>query len=429
MLPVIALLGRPNVGKSTLFNYLTRSRDALVADMPGLTRDRQYGFGKVGRQPFMVIDTGGLASAEGEPTEVEELMAVQSWAALEEADAVIFMVDGRAGLNAGDEALVPQLREAGKKVWLAVNKTERLEKAMVVADFHELGLGKPTGISATHAEGVVNLVNEILEDLDFPLSKPVTEKDGIRVAMVGRPNVGKSTLINRLIGEERLVTMDMPGTTRDSVAVPFESDGKKYTLIDTAGMRRRSRIDVAIEKFSVIKTMQAIEEANVVVLVLDAHSEIAEQDAKLLGLILQRGRALVIAMNKWDGLETDDKTYLKTELVRRFPYADFVRYHFISALHGTGIRDVMESVDEAHKAAFAELTTKRLNQVLEGAVQTNPPPLSGGRRAKLRYAHQGGRNPPRIIIHGSLTDKLPDSYTRFLANLYRKPCNTMYPFH
>lgn len=416
MLPVIALLGRPNVGKSTLFNQLTRSRDALVADQPGLTRDRQYGFGKLGPRPYIVIDTGGLTEEQG----IDALMLKQSMKALTEADVAIFVVDGRAGLSADDQRVANELRKSGKPVWLAVNKTEGMPGDLVSAEFHSLGLGQPHPISSAHGQGVADLLDQVLAP--FPDDDPEMEDetDRIRVAVIGRPNVGKSTLINRLIGEERLVAFDQPGTTRDAVAVPFERDGVKYTLVDTAGVRRKGRVEEAIEKFSIVKTLQAVEQAHVVIMVFDAREGITDQDASLAGLALHRGRALVLTVNKWDGLAPDKRDRVKVEVDLRLPFLSFARLHYISALHGTGVGDLFASVREAHSAAMSELSTSELTRVLEEAVQQHQPPLVRGRRIKLRYAHQGGKRPPVIVVHGNQTESTPEAYRRYLENTFRE---------
>lgn len=417
MLPVIALVGRPNVGKSTFFNFVTRSRDALVADVPGLTRDRQYGFGRVGPRPYVVVDTGGL---DGEGDGIMGLMARQTLKAFEEADAAIFLVDGRAGLTSADQTIAAQLRRAGKPLYLAVNKTEGMDAAMVTGEFHALGLGEPHAVAAAHGYGVADLMHEILDALppDQDGEAP-TDESRVHVAVIGRPNVGKSTLINRLLGEERLIAFDQPGTTRDSIFVPFEREGRKYTLIDTAGVRRRARVSEMIEKFSIVKTLQAIDRAQVVIAVLDAREGIAEQDASLLGLAVERGRALVIAVNKWDGLDTDQRNNVKRLIDVKLPFLDFARLFFISALHGTGVGDVMRAVDQAHRAANREISTPEMTRVLEAAIKQHQPPIVKGRRIKLRYAHQGGRNPPVIVIHGNQTESVPDAYQRYLANTFR----------
>ena len=417
MLPVIALIGRPNVGKSTLFNFLTRSRDALVADVPGLTRDRQYGFGKVGPRPYVVVDTGGL---DGDEEGVKSAMAKQTMKALEESDAVVFMVDGRAGFTGSDQTVAAQLRRSNKKVYVAVNKTEGMRAELVTAEFHTLGIDEIHAISSAHGDGIAALMAAILDPLP-PDTDEVPEEGGrTHVAIIGRPNVGKSTLINRLLGEERMVTFDQPGTTRDAVFVPFERDGRAYTLIDTAGVRRRSRVDEAIEKFSIVKTLQAIDRAQVVIGVLDAQEGITEQDASLLGLVVERGRALVLAVNKWDGIDSDQRSKVKRTIDLKLSFLDFARLHHISALHGSGVGDVMKSVDKAYRAAMREMSTPELTRTLEAAQMQHQPPLVGGRRIRLRYAHQGGRNPPVIVVHGNQTDDLPDAYKRFLANTFRE---------
>lgn len=421
MLPVIAIVGRPNVGKSTLFNFLTRSRDALVADVPGLTRDRQYGFGKVGARPYIVVDTGGL----GEETEgVGALMAKQSLAALDEADAAIFVVDVRTGLAGPDADIAAELRRRDKPVYLAVNKTEGLQAAIANSEFYAVGLGEPYAIAAAQGAGVETLIDDVLGKLpaaEGPAEDPaLADADAIRVAVIGRPNVGKSTLINRLVGEERVVAFDQPGTTRDSVPVPFERDGRRYVLVDTAGVRRRSRVRETVEKFSIVKTLQAVDDAQVVVCVLDAREGVTDQDAGIIGLAVERGRAIVVAINKWDGLEPSQRTRVKDLVDYKLPFLSFARKHFISALHGTGVGEMMGSVNEAHAAASREFDTPELTRILERAVAQHQPPIVRGRRIKLRYAHQGGRTPPVIVIHGNQTERVPDAYTRYLENTYRQ---------
>ncbi len=419
MLPVVALVGRPNVGKSTLFNFLTRSRDALVADLPGLTRDRQYGFGRVGPVPYIVVDTGGLT---GEQDALDGLMARQTLHALDEADMVLFMVDAREGLTSGDEQVATLLRRRGRPITLVVNKAEGQSPAMVVAEFHRLGIGEPVVISSAHGDNVRALMDEVLAPFPGPdaADAPERAEDTVRVAVIGRPNVGKSTLINRMIGEDRLVAYDLPGTTRDAVEVPFERDGQRYTLVDTAGVRRRSRVADVVEKFSIIKTLGAIDAASVVIAVLDARDGITDQDASLLGLAAERGRAMVIAVNKWDGLPSDQRDTVRRQLDLKLPFVDYAPLQFISALHGTGVGDLFGLVDASHAAAHRDLPTPELTRVLQDAVTAHQPPLSRGRRIKLRYAHQGGRNPPVIVIHGSQAELLPDTYRRYLANIYRK---------
>jgi len=417
MKPVIALVGRPNVGKSTLFNCLTRSRDALVADQPGLTRDRKYGEGRVGDYPYLVVDTGGLS---GEKDGIDELMADQAWLAVEEADVVLFLVDARDGLVAGDQEIAKRLRAANKCVHLVVNKIDGAELAVVIADFYRLGLGDPLGITASQGGGVRDLMAEILPELPESDIDEDEEDLGIKIAIVGKPNVGKSTLINRILGEERVLAFDMPGTTRDSIFVPFERRGQKYTFIDTAGVRRRKNVHDKLEKFSVIKALQAIERAHVVVLVIDAHEGISDQDAHLLGFVLDEGRALVIAVNKWDGLEASERERVKYELGRKLQFVDFAKLFFISALHGTGVGDLFKPIQKAYASATRHFSTPELSRILETAVNNHQPPLVRGRRIKLRYAHQGGRNPPMIVIHGNQTKDVPDAYRRYLQNTFRK---------
>ncbi|MGD2112220.1 MAG: ribosome biogenesis GTPase Der [Gammaproteobacteria bacterium] len=419
MLPVIALVGRPNVGKSTLFNRITRTRDALVADFPGLTRDRQYGDGVLGDRPYIVIDTGGL-TADGE--DLEGLMARQAWQAVNEADLVFFLVDARDGLTALDETLAAALRRTGKACFLVVNKTDGLDVPAVLAEFHALGLGEPVPIAASHGRGVGALMERALDGLP-PAAAAAGEAgaadDSIRVAVVGRPNAGKSTLINRMLGEERVLVFDMPGTTRDSIFIPLQRDDVKYTLIDTAGVRRRARVQEVVEKFSVIKTLQAIDVAHVVILLLDAQRQISDQDASLAGYITEKGRALIVAVNKWDGLDAHDRDRIRGQLDRRLPFLGFATRTFISAKHGTGVGELFPQIREAHAAAMRELSTPELTRILARAVQEHPPPLVRGRRIKLRYAHQGGRNPPVIVIHGNQTAAVPATYRRYLVNTFR----------
>ena len=419
MLPVIVLVGRPNVGKSTLFNRLTRSRDALVADQPGLTRDRQYGVGRLGRRPYVVVDTGGISGA-GDGVDV--LMEQQVQAAIDEADHILLLLDAGDGCTGGDEEIVARLRRTGKPVTAVVNKSENLDPAMARAEFHSLGLGDPVAISAAHGRGVRHLIEGVLQTLpeESAAAAAPEQENGIQIAVVGRPNVGKSTLVNRMLGEERVVAFDQPGTTRDSVFIPFSRDGRPYTLIDTAGVRRRARVSEAIEKFSVIKTLQAIEQANVVLLVLDARQGIGEQDATLAGHILESGRALVVVVNKWDGLTREQRDRVRDELERKLPFLDFASHRFVSALHGSGVGTLFEAVDEAYANAVRDLSTPELTRILEQAVQAHQPPLVRGRRIKLRYAHQGGRNPPIIVIHGNQTDAVPAPYKRYLVNRFRQ---------
>jgi GTP-binding protein len=419
MIPVIALVGRPNVGKSTLFNRLTNSRDALVADLPGLTRDRQYGDGRHGEHRFIVIDTGGISGGE---EGIDSMMAGQSLLAIEEADLVMLLVDARAGLTNGDRFIVEHLRRQQKPVMLVVNKIDGLDQDQALADFYALGLSSVHPIAASQGRGVTQLMDQALAD--FPLPEVLDEEQqleqGIKIAMAGRPNVGKSTLVNRMLGEERVVVFDEAGTTRDSIYIPFERHGKRYTLIDTAGIRKRGKTLELVEKFSVVKSLQAIQDAHVVILLIDARSGIVEQDLHLLGYVLETGRALVIALNKWDGMDEYAKDKVKQDIQRRLVFVDFARIHFISAKFGTGVGHLYESVEKAYSSAFRKLSTAKLNQVLERIQNSHAPPLVNGRRIKLRYAHMGGHNPPIIVIHGKQTDSLPDSYVRFLEKNFRK---------
>jgi len=423
MLPVIALVGRPNVGKSTLFNRLTRSRDALVADQPGLTRDRQYGVGRLGDRAYVVVDTGGLTDGLGGERHgaghIDHHMAQQVELAIKEADHVLLLLDARGGLTSGDDTIANNLRRLGKSTTAVVNKSESMDADIAEAEFHALGLGQPVAISAAHGRGVKPLIDKVLEKFP-PDNSVVQDNKGIQIAVVGRPNVGKSTLINRLLGEERLVTFDKPGTTRDSIFIPFEREGTRYTLIDTAGVRRRAKIDQVIEKFSVIKTLQAMEQSNVVLLLLDAHMGLAEQDIHLASHVVKSGRSLVLVINKWDGVTAEDKKRFKDELERRIPFLDFAEWHFISALHGSGVGHLLEAVDRCYTAARKEFKTSELSSILEQAVSEHEPPPAGGRRIKLKYAHQGGKNPPIIVIHGNQTDRVPGSYKRFLQNRFRQ---------
>jgi len=416
MLPVIALVGRPNVGKSTLFNVLTGTRDAIVADVPGLTRDRQYGFGRVGPIPYVVIDTGGLIE---NPTGLEAQMRVQTERAVAEADRLVFLADARAGLSPQDLFVARELRRSGKPVTLALNKAEGLDSDVIAADFHSLGLGLPLAISASHGQGCESLMDEVLAGLE-PQPPAAENTAAVRVAIIGRPNVGKSTLVNRLLGEERVIASEQPGTTRDSIFVPFTRDGREFLLIDTAGVRRRARVADPIERASVAKTLQAIDEAHVVILVLDAHDTVAEQDASVLGLALERGRSLIIAVNKWDGIAMAQREEIRRQLTLKLDFVPFAPLFFISARHGTGVGELMAAAVHAHEGAMRTLPTKQLTRTLEHALGMHQPPLVRGRRIKLRYAHQGGRNPPRIVIHGNQTAAVPDAYTRYLANLFRK---------
>ncbi|MBP0599597.1 ribosome biogenesis GTPase Der [Herbaspirillum sp. LeCh32-8] len=422
MKPVIALVGRPNVGKSTLFNRLTRSRDALVADLPGLTRDRHYGEGRVGERPFLVIDTGGFEPVAKEGIMVE--MAKQTKQAVVEADVVVFIVDGRQGLTPHDKTITDFLRKCGRPVMLVVNKSEGMKYTSVTADFYELGMGDPYVISAAHGDGVADLVQEALDTAEAQ-RQPEPELDeavvrGTKIAIVGRPNVGKSTLVNTLLGEERVIAFDMPGTTRDSIEIPFEREGRHYTLIDTAGIRRRGKVFEAIEKFSVVKTLKSISDANVVLLLLDAQQDISEQDAHIAGFVLESGRALVVGVNKWDGMQSDQRDQIKMDLERKLNFLSFAKFHFISALKSTGIGPLMKSIDSAYAAAMAKLSTPRLTRALEEALEHQQPRRKGSIRPKMRYAHQGGQNPPVVVIHGNALDAIDDNYKRYLEKHFRE---------
>ncbi|WP_369743348.1 ribosome biogenesis GTPase Der [Pseudidiomarina sp. PP-1MA] len=490
MLPVVALVGRPNVGKSTLFNRLTRTRDALVADFPGLTRDRKYGQANYDGYQFIVVDTAGV---HGDEEGIDAEMAAQSLRAIDEADVVLFMVDARDGITAADMGIAAHLRRIGKQAYVVANKIDGIDANAARADFYELGLGEVYGIAAAHGRGVEALLQgcfdpllEAYPEVKIPVAASgeavdidaegnlidaegavvepdedgniydpegnIVDADGhiidhegniigqlgtrdhdeidydalpLKLAIVGRPNVGKSTLTNRILGEERVVVYDMPGTTRDSVYIPMERDGRQYILIDTAGVRRRGRIDETVEKFSVIKTLQAIEDANVVIAVMDARETVSDQDLNLIGFALNAGRSIVIAVNKWDGLSNDQREEIKRELDRRLGFVDFARVHFISALHGSGVGNLFESVLEAYASASARVGTAKLTRILEAAVDDHQPPLVSGRRVKLKYAHAGGYNPPRIIVHGNQVDHLPNSYKRYLMNYFRKSLAVM----
>ncbi len=456
-LPVVALVGRPNVGKSTLFNRLTRTRDALVADFPGLTRDRKYGHANAAGYDFLVIDTGGI---DGSEEGVEEKMAEQSLAAIEEADIVLFLVDARAGLMPADIGIAQYLRQRKNKTTILVaNKIDGIDADAHCGEFYELGLGEMAQIAASQGRGVNNLIESLLAPLveknaeeseeaehteddewsqDFDVANEEDaqlldealaeeqEEEGeknIKIAIVGRPNVGKSTLTNRILGEDRVVVYDLPGTTRDSIYIPMERDGQHYTIIDTAGVRKRGKVHLAVEKFSVIKTLQAIQDANVCLLTIDAREGISDQDLSLLGFILNAGKSLVIVVNKWDGLDQDIKDQVKNELDRRLGFIDFARIHFISALHGSGVGNLFKSIQEAYACATQKMTTSLLTRILQMALDEHQPPLANGRRIKLKYAHPGGYNPPIIVIHGNQMDKLPESYKRYLSNYYRKSLN------
>ncbi|MFZ9670266.1 MAG: ribosome biogenesis GTPase Der [Burkholderiaceae bacterium] len=426
--PVVALVGRPNVGKSTLFNRLTRSRDALVADLPGLTRDRHYGEGRLGPRPFLVVDTGGF-----EPVVKEGIlaqMARQTLAAVDECDVVIFLVDGRLGVTPQDLQIAQQLRRTGRPCLLAVNKLEGLTGEGRTGEFYELGLGEPHAISSAHGDGVYSLIALALAQVPEPESAPDSDEDevlqedglpkaGLRVAIVGRPNVGKSTLINSLLGEERVIAFDMPGTTRDAIEVPFERNGVRYRLIDTAGLRRKGKVFEAVEKFSVIKTLQAISDAHVAVLLLDAQQDISDQDAHIAGFVTESGRALVVGINKWDGLDVVARDEVKRQIARKLPFISWARFHHLSALKGHGIDSLMRSVLAAYAAATRKLSTPKLTRALREAVERQQPPRKGPIRPKLRYAHQGGQNPPIVVVHGNSLDQVSDVYKRYLEAQFR----------
>ncbi|HEU4622575.1 MAG TPA: ribosome biogenesis GTPase Der [Burkholderiaceae bacterium] len=419
MKPVVAIVGRPNVGKSTLFNRLTRSRDALVADLPGLTRDRHYGEGRIGERPYLVIDTGGF-----EPVAKDGIfheMAKQTLQAIAEADSVVFVVDGRTGLTPQDERIAVRLRRAGVRVHLAVNKAEGMRETVVAADFYKLGFGEPAVISSAHGDGVRELMDHVLEA--FPVAEDQESESAerrIKLAIVGRPNVGKSTLINSVLGEERVVAFDMPGTTRDSIYIDFDAGSARYTLIDTAGLRRRGKVFEAVEKFSVVKTLQSISDANVVLLMLDAQQDISDQDAHIAGFVLEQGRAVVLAVNKWDGLDQDRRDQIKRDVGRKLAFMGFAKLHFISALKGQGIKPMLKSVEEAYAAAFKKLPTPKLTRALQDALAKQSPPRYGLSRPKPRYAHQGGMNPPTVIVHGSGLQHMPAHYTRYLESTFRE---------
>jgi GTPase len=416
--PVIAIVGRPNVGKSTLFNRLTRRRDAIVIDIPGATRDRHYGEGALGERPFFVVDTGGLEPDAKEGIYVQ--MARQTEQAIVESDAVIFLTDARAGLTAADRTIAERLRRLQVRTWLAVNKSEGRARESAVAEFHELGIGEPVALSAAHGDGVRELLEAVLAEFPDDGEEPEAEEGRHpRVAIVGRPNVGKSTLVNTLAGEERVIVFDQPGTTRDPIAVPFELAGRQYTLVDTAGLRKRAKSREEIERFSIVKTLQAIEAANVAVLVLDALEGIGDQDAHVAGYILERRRAVVIAVNKWDAADQEARERIKTELGWKIGFLGFAPLHFISAKEGKGLRELMRSVDAAYASATAKLSTPRLTRALIAAVAKQAPPRKGYARPKMRYAHQGGMNPPKIIIHGNSLDKIPEVYRRYLEGFFR----------
>jgi GTP-binding protein len=415
MLPVLAIVGRQNVGKSTLFNCLTQSRNALVSDFPGMTRDRQYGQADVADHQFIVIDTAGIADDVGA---IDKLSIEQSIQAIEESDVVLFVVDARTGVTPNDLSVAEKLRSLNKKVYLIVNKTEGMDTDIVIADFFRLGFGNPIPIAAAHKSGVHEMVHSVFADV---VPAPVIEEEdpGIKLAIIGRPNVGKSTLTNRMLGEERVIVFDQPGTTRDSISIPLERMGKKYTLIDTAGIRRRGKVFEATEKFSVVKTLQAIESSNVVIFLIDAREGVTDQDLRLLGFIVDSGKALVLGINKWDGMTDAERDKTRATIDRKINFLDFARTHFISALHGSGVGTLFGSVEEAWESANKKLSTPQINKILRDAVLAHNPPLVHGRRIKLRYAHTGGHHPPLIIIHGNQVNELPETYQRYLIKTFQ----------
>lgn len=421
MTPVIALVGRPNVGKSTLFNQMTRSRDALVADYPGLTRDRKYGEGSYEGQRFIVIDTGGLSATD---KGLDAEMARQSLQAVEEADIVLFLVDGRAGLTPGDQVIADQMRRSGKQAHLVVNKTDGQDPDVAAADFYSMGFESTFLVAASHNRGIRSLLEALLPSEEERVEEDRADRyPGIRIGIVGRPNVGKSTLVNRMLGEDRVVVYDMPGTTRDSVYIPYERHGEQYTLIDTAGVRRRKNVNETVEKFSIIKTLQAIDDAHVVILVIDAREGLVDQDLHLIGFVLDAGRSLVVSVNKWDGMDPEDRATVKDQVRRRLEFLDYADKHYISALHGSGVGVMYDSVQAGYESAMAKWPTNRLTAILQDAISQHQPPVVRGRRIKLRYAHQGGSNPPVIVVHGNQTSALPGAYKRYLENTFRKVLN------
>ncbi len=420
MKPVIAIVGRPNVGKSTFFNRLTSSRDALVADRPGVTRDRQYGVMHHNDRSFLIIDTGGIGEEDHDSQDVANLMTEQSMLAASEASVLIWIVDGRDGLTPVDEVLAAEFRKLNKPIYLAVNKIEGYEANLTTSDFYRLGTDSVWPISSKRGDGVMSLLDAVIEKIPVTDDDEVEELDGLAISVLGRPNVGKSTLINRILGEERVLTFDHPGTTRDSIKIPFEKSGKDYILIDTAGVRRKNKVHDMVEKFSILKSFDAINAANIIILVLDASEGVTEQDTTLLGMIEDSGKSLIIAVNKWDGMETSDKERVKALLSRKFSFVDYAQYHFISALHGTGVGNLFKTIDKIEKSLDFNVSTSDMTDILEEAVAKHPPHMVKGRRIKLRYAHIGGTDPIRVIIHGNQTDKVPDAYKRYLASVFRK---------
>ena len=432
MLPVIALVGRPNVGKSTLFNRLTRSRDALVANYAGLTRDRKYGEGRLGAHKYIVIDTGGIS---GDEEGIDSKMAEQSLSAIDEADAVLFMVDAEQGLTAADEMIASHLRKSHKRTWVILNKTDKVSAEMAATEFFGFGMGDPFPIAAAHGRGVSSLIDSVLETVMEPSVLPAATEgesdeepetaeekqldESIKIAIIGRPNVGKSTLVNRMLGEDRVIVYDQAGTTRDSIYIPYEREGQDYTLIDTAGVRRKGKVTETVEKFSVIKALQAIADANVIILVLDAREGIVDQDLHMLSYALDAGKSLVIAMNKWDGMTPDERQEAKDELDRRLVFINFAKTHFISAKHGSGVGNLYNSIKRAYECSMQRWSASQLTRILEDAVQEHQPPLVRGHRIKLRYCHMGGNNPPTFVVHGNQTADVPKAYSRYLENKYR----------
>ena len=420
MKPVIAIVGRPNVGKSTFFNRLTSSRDALVADRPGVTRDRQYGYCHHESRTFLIIDTGGIGEDDHDSKDVAELMTEQSMLAASEASVLVWIVDGRAGLTHVDETLIKEFRKLNKPIFLAINKLEGHDSTMAISEFSSLGLDFVWPISAKRGDGVTNMLDAIAEIIPDSISLEDEEVEGLAISVLGRPNVGKSTLVNRMIGEERVLTFDHPGTTRDSIKIPFEKNGKDYVLIDTAGVRRKSKVHDVVEKFSILKSFEAIEAATIIILVVDASEGITEQDSTLLGMIEDSGKSCIIAVNKLDGMEASDKERVKAELERKFAFVDYAIQHDISALHGTGVGNIFKSINKIEKSLNIDVSTSDMTDILEYAVNKNPPQLVQGRRIKLRYAHIGRTNPIHVIIHGNQVDKVPNAYKRYLQKIFRQ---------